>query len=103
MTTAADRLREVIEQADRHALVELLAPLDEETRAGLAPIAGSAFVHAKRGHDELLYGQVPDSSDLAEASTWFDRMITAALAWLGTGDIAEFPPPRDYGHPKWGE
>jgi hypothetical protein len=103
MTTAADRLREVIEQADRQALVELLAPLDEETRAGLAPIAGSAFVDAKRGHDELLYGHVPDSSDLAEASTWFDRMITAALAWLGTGDIAEFPPPRDYGHPKWYE
>lgn len=103
MTTAADRLREVIEQADRHALVELLAPLDEETRAGLAPIAGSAFVDAKRRHDELLYGHVPDSNDLAEASTWFDRMITAALAWLGAGDIAEFPPPREYGHPKWYE
>lgn len=103
MTTAGDRLREVIEQADRQALVEFLAPLDEETRAGLAPIASSAFADAKRGHDELLYGHVPDSSDLAAAGTWFDRMITAALAWLGTGDIAEFPPPREYGHPKWYE
>jgi hypothetical protein len=103
VTTAADRLRAVIEQADRPALVELLAPLDEETRAGLAPIAGRAFADAERGHDELMYGHVPDSSDLAEARRWFDRMITAALAWLGTGNIAEFPPPRGYGHPKWYE
>jgi len=103
VTTATVRLREVIEQADRRSLVELLAPLDEAARAGLAPIAGSAFAEAKRRRDGLLYGQVPDSSDLAEAHQWFDRIITAALAWLGTGDIAEFPPPRENGHPKWYE
>jgi hypothetical protein len=103
VTTAGDRLRKVIEQADRRALAEFLAPLDEETRAGLAPIASSAFADAKRGHDELLYGHVPDLSDLAEARTWFDRMITAALAWLGAGDIADFPPPRELGHPNWYE
>ncbi|GAA4586060.1 hypothetical protein GCM10023194_30970 [Planotetraspora phitsanulokensis] len=103
MTTNADRLHEVIEQADRHALVELLAPLDEETRAGLAPIAGKAFADAKRRHDELLYGHVPDASDMAEAREWFERMKTAALAWLGTGDIAEFPAQREYSHPKWYE
>jgi hypothetical protein len=101
VTAAADRLREVIERADRPGLVELLAPLDEETRAGLAPIAGGAFAEAKRGHDELLYGHVPDSKDLAEATLWFDRMTTASLAWLGTGNIAEFPPPREPGHPEW--
>jgi hypothetical protein len=103
VTTAAERLREVIEHADRHALVELLAPLDEETRAGLAPIADGAFADAKRGHDELLYGHVPDSKDLAEANHWFERMKTAALAWLGTGDIAEFPPPRELSDPQWYE
>jgi hypothetical protein len=101
--TAADRLRQAIDEADRAGLAGLLAPLDEAARAGLAPIARSAFAESRRRRDGPMYGHLSDAGDLADAQRWLERMICSALAWLGTGDITEFPPQGTHSYPQWCE
>jgi Family of unknown function (DUF6493) len=99
----ADRLRELIARADRPGIEKLLAPLDEAARASLAPLAASAFAEARQRNWDLMYSGPPDRQQMDEAKRWSDRRTAAALAWLGTGDFADFPPPREPGHPQWYE
>jgi hypothetical protein len=84
-----ERLPELIEASDMEGVVQLLAPLAEVERAALAPGARMELVRLVELEHQpgvVSYGR--------EAARLRRQAQVAALAWLGTGDIADFPSAR---------
>lgn len=92
----AERLRELILVNDRGGLEALLGPLEEADRVRLAPVAVAEFDAARRRHDRMLY-QPGQPLSLDTAHQWSQRATAAAIAWLGTGDLADLPPAPEPG------
>lgn len=95
MSDLGTRLVELIRAADTDAVVGLLAPLGETDRARLADIARGAFDDLGRREHEAIYGR--GGPDLREGSLLGKCQRVAALAWLGTGEVGDFPVEPDIG------
>jgi hypothetical protein len=89
-----ERLVELVEASDTDGVIRLLAPLAETERAALAAGARrelERIVELEHQPGLVSYGR--------EAARLRGQARVAALAWLGTGDIADFPPAK---HARWG-
>ncbi len=97
MSDLGARLIERIQAADTDGVVGLLAPLGEADRARLANLARGAFEDLCRREYAALYGGGGPDLGEVDLSLLGECQRVAALAWLGTGEIRDFPVEPDIG------